>query len=258
MHRHLPSLLILLYLLSSCTPRVKALYFPAIPDSTQFRLVATPEQPVKKADVLSIAVSSANPEASEVFNLPNSSEVQYNAQTGETQKPAGYLVGEDGNIRFPLLGPIKAEGLTKTQLQETIRMALTERNLLIDPIVDIRHLNFKVTVLGEVTRPTVITVTNEKITLLEALGLAGDLTVYGKRNNVLVIRDEAGKRVAQRINLNSNELFSSHYYYLRSDDVVYVEPNRAKVASGTRFYQLLPIIVSALTTSIFVLDRILQ
>jgi polysaccharide export outer membrane protein len=84
------------------------------------------------------------------------------------------------------------------------------------------------------------------------------LTIVGKRNNILVIRDEAGKRVAQRINLNSNELFSSQYYYLRSDDVVYVEPNRAKVASGTRLFQILPILVSALTTSIFVLDRILQ
>jgi polysaccharide export outer membrane protein len=190
--------------------------------------------------------------------VPNSPEVQYNTQTGETQKPAGYLVGEDGNIRFPLLGIIKAEGLTKRQLRENIRTALDERKLLVDPIVDIRHLNFKVTVLGEVTSPTVITVTNEKITLLEALGLAGDLTIFGKRNNILVIRDEAGKRVAQRINLNSNELFSSQYYYLRSDDVVYVEPNRAKVASGTRLFQILPILVSALTTSIFVLDRILQ
>jgi polysaccharide export outer membrane protein len=193
-----------------------------------------------------------------VFNVPNSPEVQYNTQTGEAQKPAGYLVGEDGNIRFPLLGIIKAEGLTKRQLRENIRTALDERKLLVDPIVDIRHLNFKVTVLGEVTSPTVITVTNEKITLLEALGLAGDLTIFGKRNNILVIRDEAGKRVAQRINLNSNELFSSQYYYLRSDDVVYVEPNRAKVASGTRLFQILPILVSALTTSIFVLDRILQ
>jgi polysaccharide export outer membrane protein len=237
---------------------VKALYFPGVPDSAQFQLVATPEQPIKRADLLSIAVSSASPEASEVFNLPNSSEVQYSAQTGETQKPAGYLVGEDGNIRFPLLGLVRAEGRTKRQLQDTLRTALGERKLLVDPIVDIRHLNFKVTVLGEVTRPTVITVTNEKITLLEALGLAGDLTVYGKRDNVLVIRDEAGTRVAQRLNLNSNELFASNYYYLRSDDVVYVEPNRAKVATGTRFYQLLPIIVSALTASIFILDRVIR
>ncbi len=258
MHRHLFSLLVLSYLLSSCTPRVKALYFPAIPDSSQFQLVTTPEQPIKKADILSIAVSSANREASELFNLPNSPEVQYTAQTGELQKPAGYLVGEDGNIRFPFLGLVKAEGLTKRQLQDAIRTALGERKLLVDAIVDIRHLNFKVTVLGEVTRPTVITVTNEKITLLEALGLAGDLTIYGKRDNILVIRDEAGKRVAQRINLNSNELFSSHYYYLRSDDVVYVEPNRARVATGTRFYQLLPIIVSGLATSIFILDRVIR
>jgi capsular exopolysaccharide synthesis family protein len=247
MHRQLLSLLVLSYLLSSCTPRVKALYFPAVPDSMQFQLVTTPEQPVKRADLLSIAVSSANPEATELFNLPNSSEVQYNAQTGEMQKPAGYLVGEDGNIRLPLLGPLRAEGLTKRQLQESIRTALAKRKLLVDPIVDIRHLNFKVTVLAEVTRPTVITVTNEKITLLEALGLAGDLTIYGKRDNVLVIRDEAGKRVAQRINLNSKELFTSNYYYLRSDDVVYVEPNRAKVATGTRFYHYLssPVLVEA-------------
>ncbi len=258
MHRHLFYTFFSLYLLSSCTPHAKALYFPSVGDSTRFTRVATPEKTIQKADILSIAVSSSNPEASELFNLPNSSEVQYRDQAGETQKPAGYLVGEDGNIRFPLLGVLQAEGLTKRQLQEQIRSGLEKQNLLRDPIVDIRHLNFKVTVLGEVGRPTVISVTNEKITLLEALGLAGDLTIYGKRHNVLVIRDEAGKRTAQRINLNSNELFASDYYYLRSNDVVYVEPNRAKVASGTRFFQLLPILVGTLTTSIFILDRILR
>jgi polysaccharide export outer membrane protein len=193
-----------------------------------------------------------------MFNMPNVNEAQSSAQSGEVLRTSGYIVGSDGMFRFPMLGMVRAEGLTKKQLEETIRTALIDRKLLVDPVVHIRHLNFKVTVIGEVTRPAVITVTNEKITLLEALGLAGDLTIFGKRNNIMVIREENGRATAQRINLNTTELFSSPYYYLRNDDVVYVEPNKAKTASATRFYQLLPSIISGLSTSIFILDRIIR
>jgi polysaccharide export outer membrane protein len=242
----------------SCVNTRKATYFINMADSSVFQTPSVPDPNIEKNALLSITVTSPNPQATEIFNLPNTSEVQSSTQTGETQRQAGYLVGNDGNIRFPVLGLVRAEGLTKRQLQENIRNELVDRKLLLDPIVDIRHLNFKVTVLGEVTRPTVITVVNEKITLLEALGLAGDMTIYGKRNNVLVIREDSGRKVAQRVNLNSNELLTSPYYYLRSDDVVYVEPSKARVANATRLYQLLPIIISGISTSIFILDRIIK
>ncbi|EMR02569.1 polysaccharide biosynthesis/export family protein [Cesiribacter andamanensis] len=258
MHKSLVVLILFLNCLSACVSNKEALYFPNVDDAARFEPVGAPEHIIRKDDLLSITVSSSNPEASQIFNLPNTSNAEGRTQTGEVQRPAGYLVRADGSIAFPLLGAIKAEGLSKQQLQEVITTALIQRKLLLDPIVDVRHLNFKVTVLGEVSRPTVITVANEKITLLEALGLAGDLTIFGKRSTVLLLRDEGGQRVARRINLNSSELLTSPYYYLKADDVIYVEPNRARVASRTRLFQVLPLFVSGLSASIFILDRLLR
>jgi len=116
--------------------------------------------------------------------------------------------------------------------------------------VNIRYLNYKVTVIGEVGHPTVINVPNEKISLLEALGLAGDLTIYSKRDNVLIIREIEGAKSFQRINLNTNELFTSPYYYLKSNDVVYVETNKNKVASTSRGVIWIPVIFSAFATAV--------
>jgi polysaccharide export outer membrane protein len=138
-----------------------------------------------------------------------------------------------------------------------------EKKLLLDPIVSIRFLNFRVTVLGEVGKPTVIPIPNEKISLLEALGLAGDLTIYGNRANVMVIREDVlpGKkeqRSIARVNLNSSELFTSPYYYLQSNDIVYVEPNKAKIASTSRAGQWLPVIFSGLSLAAIVADRLIR
>jgi len=119
-------------------------------------------------------------------------------------------------------------------------------------------LNFKVTVLGEVTKPSVISVTNEKITLLEALGLAGDISIYGKKDQVMVIREENGTKNIKYLNLNSSELFTSPYYYLKSNDIVYVEPSKAKVGSSTRSTQLLPIILSGLSFIAIIVDHLIQ
>ena len=167
----------------------------------------------------------------------------------------GYLVNNDGNIQFPILGTLKAEGLTKEQLKASITKKLVDRQLLTDPIVTIRLMNFRVTVLGEVRNPNVIQVPSEKISLLEAIGLAGDLTIYGKRENVLVIREENGQKVIKRINLNSSELLTSPYYYLKSDDVVYVEPNKSRVASS-RSSDWVPVVISALSFAAIIVDRV--
>jgi polysaccharide export outer membrane protein len=150
-------------------------------------------------------------------------------------------------VKFPVIGNIKAEGLTKKQLEDQITRELVSRKLLIDPIVTIRFMNFRVTVIGEVARPSTINVTNERISILEALGLAGDLTIYGKRENVLLIREEGTKKIIHRIDLTSKDVLSSPYYYLKTNDVVYVEPNNARIASTSRTQQLLPIILSGLS-----------
>jgi polysaccharide export outer membrane protein len=258
MRKTLAFIVICLPLFFSCVNTRKATYFNNLGDSSTFHTVAVPEQVIEKNDLLSINVSSINPNAAEIFNMPNQTNVQTTTETNGTLRPAGYLVANDGTIRFPMLGNIRAAGFTKKQLQENIRLALIERKLLLDPVVEIRFLNFKVTVLGEVARPTVITVANEKITLLEALGLAGDITIFGKRSNVLVIREDGERKVTQRINLNSNELLSSPYYYLQSNDVVYVEPNKARVASSTRLNLLLPAIISGVTAVVIIFDRLAQ
>jgi polysaccharide export outer membrane protein len=171
----------------------------------------------------------------------------------------GYLVSNGGTIEFPVLGTIKAAGLTKEQLKETITKKLVDQKLLTDPIVTVRFLNFRVTVLGEVNHPGELSVPSEKISLLEAIGLAGDLTIYARRDNVLVIREnENGDKEIKRIDLNSKELLSSPYYYLRSNDIVYVEPNKARIASAGRGQIWVPAVLSGLSLVAIVVDRLVK
>jgi polysaccharide export outer membrane protein len=256
MYKYLLFQLVFVSLLCSCVNTRKTTYFSDLQDSAVFNELAVPEHIIQKNDVLSITVNSIDPEASRMFNMPNENEVRSSTPTGDVIEPAGYLVNKDGFIRFLMIGDIKAEGLTKEQLQTQIRRAIIEKKLLLDPVVEVRHLNFKVTVLGEVARPTVITVPNEKITLLEALGLAGDVSIFGKRDNVLLIRTEGGKRTASRLNLNSTELFNSSHYYLKPNDIIYVEPNKARSMSASRLNQYLPAIVSGLSVLVVVIDRL--
>jgi polysaccharide export outer membrane protein len=182
-----------------------------------------------------------------VFNAPNSSPITYATSQSTINQATGYLVDQKGYIQFPVVGNIKAGGLTEEELRLLLVEKLTTNKLLVDPIVNIRLLNFKVTVLGEVRDPKVITVQNEKISILEAIGLAGDLTIYGKRNNVLLIRQENGKKIIRRINLNSDRILNSPYFYLKNNDIVYVEPNKARVASSGRSQVILPIVFSILS-----------
>lgn len=239
----------LVLLCTSCVNTRSATYFNDMRDAVLPSDTPLPESIIQKNDILSISVSSLNPEATLVFNTPNNS---------SNSQAVGYLVAPDGFIQFPMLGNIKAEGLTKTQLKERITQSIIDKKLLLDPNVTIRFLNFRVTVLGEVGKPSVVTVPSEKISLLEALGMAGDMTLFAKRDNVLIIREESNQRKIKRINLNSQELFTSPYYYLQSNDIVYVEANKTKIASNSNSRQLLPIVLSGISLATIVLDRILR
>ncbi len=201
------------------------MYFANLKDSSIFKEMEVPEYIIQKNDILSITVSSIDNVASEMFNMTNRSDMVKSTSNIDILQTTGYLVNSNGDIRFLVLGLIKAEGLSKEQLADNIRKIIADRKLLVDPVIEVRHLNYKVTVLGEVNRPTLINVPDEKITLLQALGQAGDLTVYANRHNVLVIRTEGGKRIANRIDLNSNNLLTSPYYNLKPNDVVYAESN---------------------------------
>ena len=239
----------------SCSNTKELVYLDEITDSNIKSPYKQTESKIQTSDLLSINVSSLNPQASAIFNAPNESTTNTN-MTSQYGLTVGYLVNDSGYIQFPFLGPIKAEGLTKGQLNKELVRLLTERKLLIDPIVTIRHLNFRVSVLGEVTRPGVFTVPNEKISILEALGMAGDLTMYGKRSNVLLIREDGrGEKEIRRLDLGSKTLLTSPYYYLKSNDVIYVEPTKNKVQREKNL-MVFPIVISLTTLFIIVLDRV--
>jgi polysaccharide export outer membrane protein len=248
--------LLMLFAFGSCVDTKKATYFNNLPDSIlKFSDKSIPV--IHKNDLLSISVSSLNPEASAIFNAPSLPAIVTSTATGSSYQTVGYLVNTDGNVVFPVLGEIKAEGLTIKQLVDFIAKDLTDKRLLVDPIITIRFINFRVTVLGEVGHPTVITVPNERISILEALGLAGDLTVYAKRDNVLLIREEEGEKIVKRIDLNSTGILTSPFYYLKSNDVLYVEADKNKLRSVSNTRQLLPIFFAALSFMTIVAEIIL-
>jgi polysaccharide biosynthesis/export protein len=250
--------IVLLIYTSSCVSTKNTAYFKDIPSGVYKTSYEAPQPVIHKNDLLSIYVSSANPEASAAFNAPNIPFTTAASANGTTVQSVGYLVNDEGNIKFPVLGNIKAEGLTTKELNDNIIDSLVTKKLLVDPLVTIRFLNFRVTVLGEVGKPTVITVPNEKINILEAIGLAGDLTIYGKRENVLLIREEEGKKIVRRIDLNAAATLTSAFYYLKSNDVIYVEPNKEKVGSVSNFRQLLPAFIAALSVVVIVVDRLIK
>jgi len=170
--------------------------------------------------------------------------------SGGSTKVTGYLVGQDGLIRFPILGNIQAAGKSKKEVRNQITAMLIDRQLLIEPIVDIRYLNYKISILGEVKDPSVLTIDNERISILEALGLVGDITIYGRRDNVSLIREENGMKIIHRLDLTSNQIFESPYYYLQSNDIIYVEPNKGKIAGASELKQWIPVILSAISLAV--------
>ena len=235
----------------SCVNTKKAAYFYGIGDTTiSASYSKIPEPVIYRNDILTISVSSPNPEADIIFNAPNMLGTQGGGMGGVgaiASQTTGYLVSPEGNIQFPVIGNIKAAGLTKTESKDLITKELVDRKLLIDPVVNIRIINFRITIMGEVRNPTVVSVPSEKISILEALGMAGDLTVFAKRDNILLIREINGEKTVRRLNLNSKSLLESPYYYLKSNDVIYVESNAARLSSGERSMQIWPLVLSTVS-----------
>lgn len=240
----------------ACTSARKATYFYNLTDTLLLQTAKIYNPPVFRSnDIISVDISSDNPAASQLFNLPSSGSSALTNASGTIPYAPGYLINNEGNIQIPGLGVIKAAGYTRTQLESNIAQKLLDRGLLKNPIVIIRHLNFKVTVIGEVGRPGVVSIPSEKVSILEALGLAGDVSVYGKKDDILLIR---GNGAAVKLNLNDRQLFKSQYYYLEPDDVIYVPPTNAKVASASQSKQWLPIVFSGLSFVAIVVDRLLR
>jgi len=187
---------------------------------------------IKPKDLLTITVVTFDKEASLPFNLTMPlATTQTNSLTSQPVLQS-YLVDNEGNIDFPVLGKIEVMGKTKTQLEDLLKQEL-KVYLKEEPVINVRFVNYKISVLGEVNRPNTFTVVNEKVNILEALALAGDLTIFGRRENVKLIREHAdGKKEIFIVNLNDSELVSSPYFYLQQNDILYVEPNKAKARNS--------------------------
>jgi len=239
---------------TSCVSTQKSVYFKNLPDTVIAPVKGNFEPVIQKNDVLQIIVSSMNPEDVIVFNAPSMASP---GTAGGGPQVTGYLVNEQGFIEYPVLGQVKAAGLTKEQLTTYLRDELNNRKLMKDPVVSVRFLNYRVTVLGEVSRPGVFAINNERMSIMEALGIAGDITIYGKKDNVLLIREVDGQRTIKRLNLNSDDILSSPYYYLQSNDVVYVEPTKARVANASGNRQTISIILSSISLFVIILDRLI-
>ncbi len=218
-------------ILSSCASKSEVVYFQDVSD---FETIVNDDSfapKFKVDDVVSIHISTLNPEASVPFNLfraPSQSEV---SKFGGTIQQVDYLVDQSGEIDFPVIGKIKIIGLSPEELRVKLREELAD--YLKNPIINIRLQNFTVTVLGEVNRPGNYQVNGEEITIMEALGLANDLTIKGMRKNILVIRDFEGTKVYHRIDLTKKSAVQSPVYYLTQNDVVYVEPNNSAITSSS-------------------------
>ncbi|MEO2051253.1 MAG: polysaccharide biosynthesis/export family protein [Allomuricauda sp.] len=212
--------LVSILLIVSCTPSKDVVYFQ---DASQFETLVdenTFSTKFKVDDLVSIHISTLDPEASAPFNLFRGAE-----EGGIRAEQVNYLVDKNGEIDFPVIGKIKIEGLSPSETRMLLREKL--KDYLKDPIINIRIRNFTVTVLGAVNRPGTYPVNGEQITIMEALGMAGDINIKGRRDNVMVIRDFDGTKVYNRINLNQKESLKSPVFYLTQNDVVYVEPNKS-------------------------------
>ena len=212
---------------TACTSTKKIIYLQDVVPLKQQEIEQKYEVIIHGDDLLAIMVNSRDPELALPFNMPMVS-YQLGSNAGGQQRVLGYLVDTNGNIDFPILGEIHVEGLTRMQLTELIKNKLIEGDLIKAPMVTVQFLNFKISVMGEVGRPGSFTISGDRITLLEALSMAGDLTIYGRRDRVGVIRENNGKRTILFHDLRSADIFNSPCYYLQQNDIVYVEPNKAK------------------------------
>ncbi|TJZ60117.1 sugar transporter [Sphingobacterium olei] len=239
-------------LMNSCASRKDLVYFQ--PDSTALHTSYELNAPKLQAgDILTISVTADDIRATQPFNQVNA----YQVGTIQESNPfiPTYTIDNNGYIDFPKLGKVKLIGKTRTEAIDYLRQEISK--YIVDPGVNINIRNFRITVLGEVLRPGAFTIQNDRITLLEAIGLAGDLTINGVRNNVLVIREQNGIKQEYRVDLTQRDALNSPVYYLAQNDVIYVEPNGARVQSSkyTQNNSLFISIAGIIITIISVLVR---
>lgn len=246
-------------MLTSCNTTQELAYFKDAPRDVEMEQSGQFSKGIQTNDLLYIYVESRAPEATVRFNQETN---KIAVDGGVVMNPGasavtGYLVNNDGDIIFPVLGRIHVVGKTHAQLAAELEQRLVGEGHILDAVVTVKLMNFKVSVLGEVVKPGQIEATGERLTIFEALSMVGDLTIFGQRNNVTVVREENGSRIVGEIDLTSQDVFSSPFYYLHQNDVVYVEPNMKKKKTAERdpmtlsYISSVVSIVSVLTSAFY-------
>ena len=245
--------LFIAFSISSCTSSKQVVYLNDLGDTT-FKSVGNAqtqfENAIQKNDLLSITVGGSN--LTDIPVLNSGSGVNAAAGSGTAGSATGYLVEADGKIKIPYVGKVQAEGQTRIQLEDTLTQLFKDYTK--NPVVNVRFLNYGFSVMGEVTIRGKFTMPNERFTILEALSMAGDITEFGKRDNVLVIREVNGKRNFARVSLLTKNLFNSPYYYLKTNDVVYVEPVKSKFIARKGVPQYLAIAAVGLSLLLTIIN----
>jgi polysaccharide export outer membrane protein len=223
------SFFLIIFFFASCSTKKDILLFQDINAIQKDINYLAPK--IQVNDILSIQVSALQPELAAPYNLISQS-VNGGAVQVESLKLQGYIVSTEGSINLPILGRLIVSGKSTQELEEMLKSILEKDNHLLSPTVNVRLLNAKVTVLGEVIKPGLYNYTEQNITIIQALGMAGDLTIKGKRKEVLVIREENGTRKYATLDLTQSAIFESEYYYVHTNDVIVVNPNGARVKNA--------------------------
>lgn len=232
-----------IFLLGSCAARKKVVYVQDIDSKPNYDASTNYEAILKPDDLLGILVSSISPEVAAPFNIGPSGSASGGSGGGGSSASGGsessqgqngglrsYLIDNSGFVDFPIIGKIKLAGLTKSEANTLLVKKISD--YITEPTVTMRILNYKISVLGEVQSPGIIESKGERISFLDALAAAGDLTIYGRRQNILLIREIEGKKTYNRIDITSSDFLNSPFYYMAQNDVIYVEPNKTRVNSS--------------------------
>ncbi len=272
MRKHILPFFAVILLMASCATEKQISYFQDIAsntDSSAQTITLAPEIRLRPEDKISIIVNSKDAELTNLFNLPYTARIlgQTNEITPSNQGSSGYIVKGDGTIDFPVLGTIYVEGMTRDEVSAHIKQQLMSQNLVNDPVVSVEYINLQFSVMGEVKNPGSYKITRDRITLLDAISQAGDMTIYGKRDNVLILRpDSIGKLSAYHVDMRSfNNVVNSPAYYIHQNDYIYVEPNKKRanestvngntVQSASFWISIVSLLASLASTTTLILTR---
>lgn len=252
-----------LFFFQSCITTPPIAYFQTS-DSLKFKQLKKIQPTItriQRNDILAITVGSLNQESNEIMNFANVNALtttSFPGQQGGIQRsqPLGYLVDSSGHVEVPFVGRLKLLDMTLEEAANAVRAEVVKS--LKEPAINVRFLNHKFSVLGEVSRPGTYNLLDDRTTLPEALAMSGDLTIYGSRTNIMVLRENKGVREIARLNLLTQEVFNSPYYYLQNGDLIYIEPIKAKGTFNDQRLQLIPIYTGIATTAVVVLSLLVN